>query len=86
MNNDRTPGMFGGYYDKDGKLNDFTPSYEFKPDHGWVMKERETNYAEYSSVKHLGGLICSAIIVFILAVVFFAISYLFDIAKDFIIK
>ena len=85
MNNGKTPGMFGGYYNEDGKLEGFTPSYEFRPNHNWVRKE-ETYYKRYSSVKHTGGLVCSVIIVLILAGAFSAISYLFDIIKNFIIQ
>lgn len=80
MENKRTPGMFGGYYNEDGKLEGFTPSHEFKSNYNW---SKEPNIVEpYSMVKHTGGLILSGIIIFILFEIFLAISYLIDLVKQ----
>lgn len=93
MDNKRTPGMFGGYYNEDGKLEDYTPSYKFEPNHNWsidsnpdnIHKKREDIFKQYSMINHAGGVILSGIILFVLFEIYSAISYLFDLIKQSII-
>ena len=58
--------------------------YKFKPpadtDRNWSM---EPNIVKpYSTIKHIGGLILSGIILFILFEIFSVISYLIDLLKQ----